>query len=384
MHAEIIDSPLTASSPEVSFMEPIRPSTAPARSWRVSLAVSLGALLFVASLVIAGLNIRARPGDSSVPSPTAVPASEDQAWYSLGKVDMEGGITPLYPMQLGRVASVEARENEPIKAGQPLFRLEGTAQRLKQRQAEMDWQGARRELAIAEAKVQEASAAIAAQKIAIDVALKNVDKARVVQGKLQRFEKSELVGDKETIQIAEITFEQAELAVRGERGKLALAEAAKHTAEQYVAAAKIKIEAKEAQLEEAKNAVAECVLRAPVDGTALRILVNPGQTLGANPRQPAVQFAADRPLMVRAEVEQEFVDRVRESQHVVVEDHVTGKECGQGKVVSLAHWFAPSRTNNPESLQLNNDSRTLECIVQIESKSGEMRIGQRVRVRFVD
>jgi multidrug resistance efflux pump len=384
MPAEIIDSPLTASSPEVSFMEPIRPSTASRRPRRASFAVWLGALIFVASLVVAGLSMHGRSTDPTLPPSTAPTPTEGQAWYSLGKVDIEGGITPLYPLQLGRVAAVEARENEPVKAGQPLVRLEGAVQRLKQRQAEMDLQGAQRELAIAQAKVKEADSGIAAQKLAIDAASKNVEKARILQKKQKDFEEGGLAGDKETLKVANLTVEQAELAVQGERMKLTLVESAKFTAEQYVAAARAKIEAKQAQLDEAKKAVEDCVLRAPVDGTSLRILVTPGQALGANPRQPAVVFAADRPLLVRAEVEQEFVDRVHESQRVVIEDHVTGKECGQGKVISLARWFAPSRTNNPETLQLNNDARTLECVVQIESKTREMRIGQRVRVRFVN
>ena len=385
MKAEVVDSPSSESLPEVRFMEPIRPSLPPARSWRFSLAISLGVLLVLASLVIAGLSLRSHADHPAAPTPSIATPADAPAWYSLGKVDIEGGITSLYPLQPGRVKSIDARENETIKTGQPIFHLEDTVPRLKVREAEKDLKGAQAELAIAQAQVNKANAEIAAQKIAVSAAGKNVEKAQILLGKQRDYEKVGEVGvDKETLRIAEITVEQAKSAVQGEQGKLAIAESGKRIAEEYVAAAGIKIEAKQAQLEEARNAVKECVVRAPVDGTPLRILVNVGETLGSNPHQPAVQFAADRPLLVRAEVEQEFAGSVREGQNVVIFDHVTGKECGSGKVVSIARWYAPNRNNNPDMLQMNNDVRTLECIVHLESKSSEVRLGQRVRVRFRD
>lgn len=384
MNVEIVDSPTSESLPEVSFMETKCSSPQPARHWRFSLVVLLGLLLLAASLVIAGLSVRSHADHPAVPAPTSAPTADGPAWYSLGKVDIAGGVTALYPMQPGRVKRIDVRENETIKAGQPIFHLEDTVPLLKVRQAETALRGAQRELAIAEAQADKVQVEIAAQKIAIAAAKKNVDKANILRRKQKEYEEKGVSGDKETLQVAEITVEQAELAVKGEEGKLAVAESGKRIAEEYVAAARIKIEAKQAQLDEAHNAVNECVVRAPVDGTPLRILVNVGETLGSNPHQPAVQFAADRPLLVRAEVEQEFATHVKENQHVVIEDHVTGKECGTGKVVSIARWYAPNRNNNPDMLQMNNDVRTLECIVHLESQSPQVRIGQRVRVRFLD
>jgi multidrug efflux pump subunit AcrA (membrane-fusion protein) len=378
MNAEVVASPASESLPKVSFMEPIRPSPAPARHWRFSLAVSLGALLLVASLVIAGLSLRSHADHPAAPSPTVSPTADGEAWYSLGKVDIEGGVTPLYPLQPGRVRRIVARENVPLKKGEPIFYLENTEQTFKVRLAEADLQSAHDRLAIAQAKVEEADKQIDAQKIAIEVAKKNVDKARLRQGKEKDFQRSGVSGDKETVEAAGITVEQAEAGVTGEKRKMAVMEAIKRQAEGAVQLAQTNIKAKQEQLANAKYAVEECVVRAPIDGTPLRILVSVGQTLGSNPHQPAVQFAPDLPLLVRAEVEQEFVARVRDSQSVVIEDHVTGKECG------LANWYAPNRSNNPEALQMNNDVRNLECIVHIESKTREVRIGQRVRVRFVD
>ncbi|MGH7173441.1 MAG: HlyD family secretion protein [Gemmataceae bacterium] len=365
-------------------MEPIRPSSPQARRWRLSIPVSLGVLLLLASLVVAAMSLRSHDYPSSAPSSSTVTPIEGQRWNSLGYLDIEGGVTPLYPEQPGRVKSIEARENEPIKAGEPLFHLEDTILVLKVSEAKSDLKGAREKLAIAQARLKQANKQIEAQKTAIAVARKNVAKARLLHDKQKRFAKGGISGDTETVQVAEITVEQAELAVRGEEHKLVLAELAKREVEGYVAVAQANVEAKQAQLKEANNAVEECVVRAPVDGTPLRILVNVGQVLGSNPHQPAIQFAAQRPLLVRAEVEQEFVDHVHKEQSVVIEDHVTGKECARGKVVSLARWYAHRRSASPEMLSMNNDGRTLECLIKIESTSREIRIGQRVRVQFAD
>jgi HlyD family secretion protein len=373
--ADILSSSAPLSSRERRSNQPARP----ARYWRLSLTVSLGVLLLLASLVTVAWTLRshASPTSSSVPA-----ANDGMRWSSLGFVDLKDGVTPLYPLQQGRVTSIEAKENEPIKSGTPLFHLDDTVQVSRARQAQSALKGAEASLAIAQAKVEQASKHIEAQKTAIAAAQKNVEKARLDRDKKKELLQKQL-SDKETLQAAEVTLEQAKLAVKGEERKLAIAEAAQREAEAYVAAARAGFEAKKAQLDEANHAVNECVLRAPVDGTPLRILVAKGQVLGSNPRQPAVEFAAEGPLLVRAEVEQEFVNDVQPGQEVLIEDNVTGEQVARGKVASIANWYAPRRsTLSADVPGLTNDVRTLECIIHLESQLKEIRIHQRVRVRF--
>jgi multidrug resistance efflux pump len=365
-------------------MEPIRSTSPPARHWRVSVLVSLGILLLLASLVVAAMALESPARLPASPSSTTSTPTEEQRWYSLGYADIEGGVTPLYPLQPGRVISIEAKENDQVKAGTPLFHLDDTVPQLKVRAAKADLEAAKAKLAIAEAQLEQANRHIDAQKTAIEATKKNVEKARLLYQKKKDWEKKELEGDKDSVRAAEIDVQQAELGVKGEERKLALAESAKGVAEEYVRTAKANIEAKETQLDEATNAVKECVIRAPVDGTTLRILVNVGQLLGSNPRQPAIQFAAQRPLLVRADVGQEFAGRIRLDQNVVILDDVTSQECARGKVVSISRWYAPRRNAASEMLTMNSDFRTLECIIQIESTSQDIRIEQRVRVKFPD
>lgn len=382
MKAEVLESASSAPATERNSREPIHPSSPRGRRWRTSIVVSLGLLSLAASFAIAAFTLRSYASPSSAPSSSASALSDDVRWYSLGWVDIQGGVTTLYPLQLGRVKKIAARENEPVKTGDPLLYMDDTVQLIKVREAEADLEGARKQLAIAEAGLEETNKQIEAQKIAIVAARKKVDLARILRDKHKGFEEKGIEGNKETLRAAEIGVEQAETGVQAEEAKLAVVEAIKRKTEGYVAAAKVAIRGKQAQLDESNNAVKQCVLRAPEDGMPLRINVNPGETLGGNPRHAAIEFKADRSLLVRAEVEQEFVGHVHPGQNVIILDHVTGKECARGKVASIAQWYAPRRSANAEILTMNNDNRTLECIVHLDANSQEIRIGQRVRVNF--
>ncbi|HEY7329389.1 MAG TPA: hypothetical protein VH592_17240 [Gemmataceae bacterium] len=384
MKAEILEPTSSPPNGEVSYHVPVPSSSRRARSWLRSIFLSLGVLVLLASFVIVAITLHSQASPTTASSGSAAAPNDAKRWNSLGLVDIQGGVTSIYPLQMGRVKSIEAKENEFIKAGAPLFHVEDTVQQLKVYQAQSDLEGAKQQLAIAEAGVIEADKEIEAQKRAIAVAQNRVEMARILRDKQKRFEKEGIEGNKETLQAAEISVKQAELGVEAEEAKLAVVQAKKHQAEGYVAAAKENIKAKQAQLDEARNAVKECVVRAPDDGTPLRININKGETLGANPRQAAIVFAAARPMLVRAEVEQEFVGSVHQNQNVIIEDHITEVECARGKVASLALWYAPRRTLSAEIVPMNSDSRTLECVIQIGSTTQTLRIGQRVRVQFRD
>ncbi len=384
MKAEILDSPSSPSNGEVNYKVPVPSPSARVRHWRMSsIAVSLGALVLVASFVIAAINLRSHASPTNTPKTSAATFADDKRWSSLGYVDIEGGITPLYPLQMGQVKEIVVKENEPVKAGAELFRLDDSVQVIKVRQAAAALKGAQAQLAVAEARVKEADEQIAAQQKAIEDAKLKVDQARIARDQQKRLESGTLA-DTEAVQNAEILLQRAKNGVQAEQQKLALARAAKRTAEDLVAAAKANIEGKQGLLDEANNAVKQCIVRAPVDGTPLRIFINKGEVLGANPRQPAIQFAAAKPPLVRAEVGQEFAGRVRPNQNVIIEDSVTNEECARGKVASLALWYAPRRTANAEIMAMSSDTRTLECLIHIESTSRTLRIGQCVRVQFPD
>jgi multidrug resistance efflux pump len=340
----------------------------------------VGSILLLASLGIAAVSIRSQSGDGSTSVPPTQTSGGEQSWMATGHVDVEGGVTPLYPVSLGRVTSIEAKENEMVEAHAPLFHLDDAMAQFQVQEAEFAVRGAKEQLVQAQSLVAQHKAKIEAQKAAIKAAEADAKLAEIARDRIKRINNSEINYARD-LAAAETLLRKAQAGVEGENAKLNGLEVMKP--DSAVRLAQNNVDAKQVLVRKAQKGVQECVVRAPVRGTPLRVLVGIGQTLGSNPRQPAIQFCPDRPLIVRAEVEQEFASRVQNDQPVVIQDHITGKECGQGKVASISRWYTHRRSILQDALQFN-DVRTLECIIKLDGGSQDLRIGQRVRVRFSD
>src|SRR5262249_44534640 len=110
--------------------------------------------------------------------------------------------------------------------------------------------------------------------------------------------------------------------------------------------------------------------------------VNVGEALGPQSRQPPLILAPAKPLVVRAEVEQEFANRVAVGQSAQFEDDtVAGGPVWRGRVVRIADWFVEGRKVVPDTPTFH-DVRTLQCIIQPDPGQSSFRLGQRVRVRL--
>jgi multidrug resistance efflux pump len=362
-------------------MEPTRPALLPVPRWRIALPVWLGIVLLLSSVGIAAVELRSHASDSSSASgTTSANNGGDSRWMSIGYMDVEGGVTPLYPVIPGRVKSIQAHENESVQANAELFRLDDTLAVLKAREAENGVNIAKQQVIVAEQKAKQYREQIAAQKEAVNVASEDVKQARINRDKQKKDYEKELVG-KQVVENAEALLQKAEAALRGKQKELAALEAI--DPDEGVKVARLNVELRQAQSEQAREAVKQHVLRAPYAGTPLRILVSVGETLGSNPRQPAIQFCPDRPLLVRAEVEQEFAGRIQKGQAARIQDHVTGEDLGRGTVASISRWITHRRSILLDPLQYN-DVRTLECVIKLDSNAQTLRIGQRVRVQFQD
>jgi multidrug resistance efflux pump len=165
---------------------------------------------------------------------------------------------------------------------------------------------------------------------------------------------------------------------RAERAKLRELEL--YDASMVVKRAKVEVDVHQAQLEQAARGVRDCLLTAPADGTVLRILVGPGDVLGAQPKQAAVVFCPDGRRIIRAEVEQEFARDVAVGQLAAVQDDTTADgPIWHGRVLRVSDWYTHRRSILQEPFQLN-DVRTLECLIALDPGRQPLRIGQRVRV----
>jgi multidrug resistance efflux pump len=217
---------------------------------------------------------------------------------------------------------------------------------------------------------------MAQQKEALAVAESRLNAARFVVERKRALLKA-VQTNKEEVEAADEEIRGLEAGLRAEREKSR--ELALHDPELDWKRARADEKVKKTRLEQARLALDECQLKAPADGEVLRILVGPGDVLGLLSTKPAVSFCPNSPRFIRAEVAQEFAGRIQPDQQVIIQNDSQTSEVWHGKVERVSDWFTQRRSILREPLQFN-DVRTLECIVQIESGSTPLRIGQRVRV----
>jgi len=340
--------------------------------WSLCLGVASLCVLGFALLLSSGL--LASPVGAHTPE-DAAPAVAEPGAICFGYVDLERGCSALAPLQPGRVAAVLVKENEQVEAGTPLLRLADDAPRLRAAEARAARASARTEVAQARQEPERHKIRLALQRSALD-AVEN----RLASARLQLERKKELQGsalaNATEVSAADEEVKQVESLREVERNRLADLE--KNDPQIALGRAEAELEVVQTRLAQAEQALEECVLKAPEAGRVVRILVAPGDVLSVPARQPAMQFAADEARIIRAEVEQEYASRVKAGQAVRVLDEAGTLIC-RGTVRRVSDWFLQRRTIFQEPNRFN-DSRTLECIIDLDSSHPHLRIGQRFRL----
>jgi multidrug resistance efflux pump len=297
-----------------------------------------------------------------------------QGVVCMGQVDLEHGVTALFPLQPGRVARVLVWEGETVEGGAVLVRLEDVQARARVAEAEAALDAAKLQLDQARKAPDQLRSRIAQQQDATEAMRARLSAARHAHARKQK-----LAGhiDPSELEISGDRIKEFEALVRVEEKRLA--DLKKQDPLDDERRARRDVALWTARLDQARCALDDCALKAPCAGTVLRLHVGPGDVLSGQPRQPAVEFAADGPLVVRAEVEQEFAGRIAVGQRVSVQDEANADSVWPGKVKRVANWFAQRRTIMHEPFE-STDVRTVECLITLDADHPSLRIGQRVRV----
>jgi multidrug resistance efflux pump len=295
-----------------------------------------------------------------------------------GYADVESGVTPLYPMVPGRVVEVKVTENKVVQKGDPLIRLDDRLARLRQRQADEDYKAAMAQVSQAKKLPEQYQAKTAQQEAAIQAMDAKLAGARLILEEKKKLLKDKLIKPVE-VSAGEEQIKELEAAVRVEQAKLR--ELGLFDPSIQLKRAEAEEAAKKAQLDQAQLALDECTLSAPTDGQILQILIGTGSILTGHPSQPAILFAPAGKRIVRAEVEQEFANRLVEGQSVVVQDEHGSGGIRHGKILRIADWYTRPRSQMQIAGPIvTNEVRTLECIVTLDPGQASFRLGQRVRV----
>jgi multidrug resistance efflux pump len=294
---------------------------------------------------------------------------------ALGLVDVEPGVAKLYPLQPGRVLFV-APEGKFVKKGEIILSVEKDLANFNLQQAKAALEDARLVLADAQKKPKKHKIDQEMQQQAIAIATGKLKAAgHELEKKKMLFKDNNI--SKEDFAIFQETYNGLESLVEVEKSKLKLLELVDPMVD--VKRAQQDVDAKEAQMGKAELALKECDIRAPSDGTVLRVFVQEGETLGRDAKFPAIQFCPNTKRIVRAEVLQEWAGHVAEGQKAIIEDDTHAGVQWTGKVKYVSDWITQKRGMILEPFMVN-DVRTLECVIDVNPGGPPMRIGQRVRV----
>ncbi len=343
---------------------------------------ALRALVLVAiagALIASAFHFRglaAAPAGSPPTSPST-PADHDAGrLICYGTVDLEQGVASLSTVEPGRVVAVVAAENQHVDSGAELVRVDEAEAQARLAEAEAALRLARLQVREAEKQPALHQIRIEQQRALRDAMHSRVESVRRTQEREERLARTNIITQSDR-SISQEKIRESEAMERAETARLEELET--QDVAGAIERAKQEVVAAEARRDLARLAVEGRRLRAPGPGTVLRILVAPGDVLGTRPDQPAILFAADGPQVIRATVEQEFADRLKEGQPASIRDDADPSMSWRGRVGRVAGWYGQRRTILHDPSQMT-DVRTLECLIRLDPGQPTLRLGQGVRI----
>jgi multidrug resistance efflux pump len=303
---------------------------------------------------------------------TEPPSADAPVVVCLGYADVEGGIAQLRPERDGRVVRVLVQEGDPVKEKQELLTLDDGEARQEVARANAHVKAASAREALAQQDAKQHPARLKQQRSTLEATTSRLAGARITLKRQEDLFSRNLVGQGD-VDLAREHVRELEASVEAARAKLN--EASAVDPQVAVKAAAAEVEAAQAQLAKAQHALTHSVLRAPSAGRILSVSVRPGEVVGPS---GAFLFCPDKPVVVKAEVEQELVARLTEGQPARVRDEMAGTGPWKGTVVRIGQLYS-RRQHRTDATQFV-DVPTVECLVRLDPGHPPLRIGQKLRV----
>jgi HlyD family secretion protein len=148
-----------------------------------------------------------------------------------------------------------------------------------------------------------------------------------------------------------------------------------------VAKANADLAAAEKRITLGEEKLGKCVVRAPIAGTVLRIMLHPGESFALVAPRPVLTLADLSGRRVRAEVDEQDVGKVRLGQSVVVFSDAYAGQRFAGKVTKIASTMGRKSVLTGEPAD-KHDRDILEVLAQLEPAALALPIGLRATVQF--
>jgi len=264
-------------------------------------------------------------------------------------------VVPIAPEVSGTVVSVEVGNNQPVKAGQELFRIEQKRYRLTVQAAEADLETARQSMGASSANVTAAEASLVS-------AIANFVRAEKDAMRQNR------IKDEDPGAISQRRIDTAEATLAAAGGQVDASKANVEKARQDLG----KAGEQNARILQAQSALAQAelnlertIVRAPENGLVANVRVNKGNY--ANASAPQMTFIAMENIWVQADFTENNLGHIRAGNEVrIVFDAFPG-EVYSGKVRELGFGIAV-------------DSAPLGSLPTIDNNQGWLRAAQRYPV----
>ncbi|MFG5778214.1 efflux RND transporter periplasmic adaptor subunit [Comamonas sp. J-3] len=282
------------------------------------------------------------PSASELPTATARAAGPPGAAGSVavarGKIDVEGGLLELAPAIEGTVQQLPLKEGQRVQAGQLLLRMADDASRADLGVAESEWRLAQTREKAKSARLPPLAAA------------------------LKRWQTAAREGAADANHVSEAAQQLRDA-----------------QSERDIAAAEVKVA--QAKVEQLRRQQKRFQLQAPEAATVVHIKAHVGGQAG--PQQTAVSLLPQRPLIVRAELNESFANAVREGMRAsVVFDGEAGSSSAAlpaAKVLRISPMFGAARLQDDTQ---RGPIRVIECVLEFDNPPIHARVGQNVRVSF--
>ena len=278
---------------------------------------------------------------------------------ALGRVETHSRLRRLSPLKSGVLETVTVSVGDVIERGQVIATLFCAVERAGLQTALASVNTAAAQLSILEAgsrqgTIDEAEALVLAAEHRAENTADDYDRQQAV-GNLQ------LVSDRSVEQLRRQADEALAL-LQAARARLEDLQAGPRAVD--IQAARAQVTQAKAEADSAQAAVDNCSLRAPLDGVVLRIEQQPGEFVAGGSADYVIAVADTRDVIVRAEVEERDLHRVRLGAPATLR-FIGEKATYLGEVYEMAGMVGrqTARSSDPAD---RFDRDTLEVSIRLE------------------
>jgi ABC exporter DevB family membrane fusion protein len=294
-----------------------------------------------------------------------------------GRLEPESGEVDLAPDLAGVLASVPVKEGDRVHKGDIVAALvnEDAASRVDQAIATLRMQRARLDKLKKGPRVEERKQAVAA-----------IQEQDATLARLQRdLAREKLLfrqGYASNAQLEQAQSAQAVALARKTSSFEALAQMDNGPRVEDVASAEAEVSLATARLEEAKATLEKTRIRAPIDGTVLRVYKHPGEAIGLGPASAVLQIGDLDHLVVRAQIDEADIARVAKGARAYVTAPAYPGKKFNGKVTDISPRLG-AKTIQTGAPTEKRDASVLDVLVTLDPGI-HLPIGLRVDCFILD